>query len=89
MVLNKAESLLKKKKMIKKGGDLVPVLLKILGIILGAFMLTGSILDWDFLVNGRREQRVRPIISRNGIRIFYGLIGLIMMICIILLFNVI
>lgn len=80
---------LKKKRIIEKRGDLMPVSLKILGIILGAFMLMGSILDWDFLVNGSRERRIRPIISRNGIRIFYGLIGLIMMICFILLFNAI
>lgn len=65
------------------------VTLKVFGIILGAFMLIGSILDWDFLVNGRRERRVRPLISRNGIRIFYGLIGLTLIVCIILLFNVI
>lgn len=65
------------------------VALKIFGIILGGIMLLGSIFDWDLVVNGRREKIVRPLIGRTAIRIFYGITGLILIVCITLLFNVI
>lgn len=61
------------------------ITLKIFGLIGGLILFLGAIFDWDFVVNGRREQRARPLISRTATRILYGFSGLVGVVLVIFL----
>ena len=54
--------------------DFVDVLL----ILAGAFSLLGGILDWDWFMNGRKAQLIVKLFKRTGARVFYGLIGIVL-----------
>ncbi|MBT3379949.1 MAG: hypothetical protein HN742_03050 [Lentisphaerae bacterium] len=45
-------------------------------IAAGAFTMAGAICDWDWYMNSRKARFFVSILSRNGARIFYGLLGL-------------
>ena len=38
--------------------------------------MAGAICDWDWYMNSRKARFFVSILSRNGARIFYGLLGL-------------
>jgi hypothetical protein len=45
----------------------------------GGFTLAGSICDWDWFMNARKAQFVVVLLTRTGARIFYALLGLIIL----------
>ena len=48
------------------------------GLILvaaGIFSISGAVLDWDWFINSRKAQFFVAIFGRNGARIFYGILG--------------
>lgn len=51
------------------------IIVKTLLLIMGVYMLIGSIKNWDSLLTGRREALSEKVIGRMGNRIFYGFIG--------------
>jgi Immunity protein 17 len=51
-----------------------PLGLLIIGV--GVFALAGSICDWDWFMNARKARFMVAILTRNGARIFYALLGL-------------
>ena len=51
----------------------------ITGLVLvaaGAFSITGAIFNWDWFMNARKARFIVKIFTRNGARIFYGILGL-------------
>ena len=49
------------------------------GLILvaaGLFSICGAAFDWDFFINSRKAQLFVTMFGRTGARIFYGVLGL-------------
>lgn len=44
---------------------------------MGGFVLLAAILNWDFFFNARKAVIIVKIFGRNGARIFYGILGVI------------
>ena len=42
----------------------------------GLFSIAGAFFNWDFFINSRKAQLVVAIFGRTGARIFYGALGL-------------
>ena len=42
----------------------------------GAFSTTGAICNWEWFMNARKARFLVKMLSRNGARIFYGILGL-------------
>ena len=50
-----------------------------LGLVLiavGAFAMAGGLFNWDWFMDNRKARGIVKIFSRNGARIFYGVLGL-------------
>jgi hypothetical protein len=46
----------------------------------GAFSLAGAIQDWDFFMESRRARLLVSMFGRDGARVFYGLVGVILIV---------
>ena len=44
-------------------------------VAIGAFSITGAVCNWDWFMNARKARFMVRILTRNGARIFYGLLG--------------
>ena len=42
----------------------------------GVFSILGAIFDWEWFMNSRKARFLVRIITRNGARLFYGILGL-------------
>ena len=42
----------------------------------GAFSMAGAICNWDWFINSRKAKLLVKLLTRNGARIFYGILGL-------------
>ncbi len=42
----------------------------------GAFSILGAIYNWEWFMNARKARFMVNILTRNGARIFYGILGL-------------
>ena len=51
-----------------------PFALLFIGV--GAFAILGAICNWDWFMNARKARSVVKLLTRNGARIFYGILGL-------------
>jgi hypothetical protein len=49
-------------------------------VAIGAFSLSGAIFNWNWFMNSRRARFVSMILTRTGARIFYGLLGITLII---------
>jgi hypothetical protein len=49
----------------------------ILLIAIGVYCGVSAIFDWDFFMENRRARWVSNVLTRNGARIFYVLMGLV------------
>ncbi len=49
-------------------------------IAAGLFTITGAYFDWEWYMNSRKARFMVTILSRNGARIFYGILGLVVVI---------
>lgn len=45
-------------------------------VAIGIFALFGALFNWDWFMNSRRARLFVRLLSRNGARIFYAVIGL-------------
>ncbi|MGK7878734.1 MAG: immunity 17 family protein [Crocosphaera sp.] len=45
-------------------------------IVAGVFSLCGAILNWDWYMNHRKARFLVKILGRGGARVFYGVLGL-------------
>lgn len=45
-------------------------------VAVGAFSLLGGICNWEWFMNSAKARFMVKILSRNGARIFYGILGL-------------
>ncbi len=52
----------------------------LLFVAIGAFSMLGAIFDWDFFMNARKARLMVAILTRNGARIFYALLGLALLV---------
>ena len=41
----------------------------------GVFSICGAIFDWDWFINSRKARFFVSILGRTGARIFYGVLG--------------
>ncbi len=41
----------------------------------GAFSIVGAACDWDWFMNARKARLFVKLFSRNGARVFYGILG--------------
>lgn len=41
----------------------------------GLFSVTGAVLDWEWFMNSRKARFMSVLLSRNGARIFYAILG--------------
>jgi hypothetical protein len=46
----------------------------------GAFSLLGGVCDWEWFMNSRKARFMVTILSRNGARIFYSILGLLIIV---------
>jgi hypothetical protein len=46
----------------------------------GLFSICGAAFDWDFFLNSRKARLFVSMFGRNGARIFYGILGLVIVI---------
>jgi hypothetical protein len=44
------------------------------------FSVAGSIFDWDFFFTHRKARLFVAILNRDGVRIFYALLGLLLIV---------
>ena len=54
-----------------------------LGILLalgGLFSICGALLNWDWFFNSRKAQLFVTMFGRNGARVFYALLGLVILV---------
>lgn len=51
-------------------------LMFVIVILAGAFSLLASVKNWDWYFNNRRARPFVRIFGRTGARIFYGLLGI-------------
>ena len=54
--------------------------INIILILLGLFVLAGSIFNWAWFMNSRRGGFMVRLMGRTGARIFYGLAGLVLVV---------
>lgn len=47
-------------------------------LLTGLFSLAGALFDWDFFMNNRRAAIFVRLLGRNGARVFYGALGLVL-----------
>jgi small neutral amino acid transporter SnatA (MarC family) len=48
-------------------------------VVGGAFSFVGALKDWDFFFESRRAQRLVRIIGRKGAKVFYLVVGLLLL----------
>ena len=54
-----------------------------LGLVLvaaGLFSICGAVFDWDWFINSYKARLFVALLGRNGARIFYGILGLIIVV---------
>lgn len=52
----------------------------ILIIVAGIFSLVASLKDWDFFFENRKSKLIVKLLGRSKARIFYGILGALMII---------
>ncbi|OVE76049.1 hypothetical protein BVX97_02410 [bacterium E08(2017)] len=45
-------------------------------VAIGIFSMLGGICNWDWFMESRKARFIVKIMTRNGARIFYGILGL-------------
>ena len=46
----------------------------------GIYMICGALFDWDFFMNQRSSRRMVSMLGRGGARVFFGLLGMVIVI---------
>ena len=46
----------------------------------GAFSILGGICNWDWFMNARKAKFIVKVLTRNGARIFYCILGLFVLV---------
>ena len=55
-------------------------LLGLLFVGIGLFTIAGAWFDWDWFMNARKARFMVKILTRNGARIFYGCLGIALLV---------
>jgi len=63
-----------------KGSDFMDIPTLIIVIFAGIFSIAGGVCDWDFFMNSRKARFIVTGFGRNGARIFYVCLGVIIII---------
>ena len=54
-----------------------------IGLVLvagGIFSICGAVFDWEFFINSRKARFFVAIFGRTGARVFYGILGLVIVV---------
>ena len=57
------------------------ILFMIIMVLSGIFAVCGAVFNWDFFFQHRRARRIVAVFGRNGARIFYVLLGVLVIFC--------
>jgi len=49
-------------------------------IAAGSFSILGAICNWDWFMNSRKAEFMVRILTRNGARIFYAILGILLVV---------
>jgi hypothetical protein len=49
-------------------------------VAMGIFSICGAAFDWDWFINHRKAQFFVAIFGRNGARVFYGILGVFLVV---------
>ena len=49
-------------------------------IVAGLFSIAGAWFNWNWFMNARKARFIVRILNRNGARIFYGCLGMVLLI---------
>ena len=60
--------------------------LRILFILAGLFAILAAVFNWDFYFSSRKSRMLEGLIGRTGVRIFNGVVGILLVICSIMIF---
>ena len=52
----------------------------LLFVAAGAFSILGAVCDWDWFMNARKARSLAKLLTRNGARSFYGVLGLLLVV---------
>lgn len=56
------------------------IFLPIIIIACGIFSICGAVCDWDWFMNNYKAKPLVTIFGRNGARIFYGILGAVIIV---------
>ncbi len=56
-----------------------------IGIAGGIFSIAGALFNWDWFMNNSRARGIVDLLGREGARVFYGLLGVFVLILSILM----
>lgn len=56
------------------------ILFGLLAIAVGLFTVSGAGFDWEFFMNNHKARLVTSILGRTGARVFYGLLGTVLIV---------
>jgi len=48
----------------------------LLFVAAGGFTIAGAVCNWDWFMNARKARFMEALLTRNGARVFYGVLGL-------------
>ena len=58
-----------------KRGELMQIY-NLIFIVVGLFMILAAIMNWDWFMESSRARMMSRLLTRNGARIFYAILGL-------------
>lgn len=61
---------------------------KIFILAMGFYMLLGAVCNWNSLLTGIKEEHMAKLIGKTGVRIFYGIMGSLLIVIGIMMFFV-
>jgi len=50
-------------------------------LAVGVFVLCGAWFDWNWFMDNYKARRIVSLVGRNGARVFYTVVGLILAFC--------
>ncbi len=56
-------------------------LMSVIALVVGLYAIIASVLNFEFFFNNKKAQRMVNVFGRKGARIFYGILGLLLILC--------
>ncbi len=56
-------------------------LMAVIALVVGLYAIIASALNLEFFFNNKKAERMINLFGRKGARIFYGILGLLLILC--------